>query len=236
MLLRGLLFAGAILGCTMHPLAGADDTATDDAQAAYQQAQALKRGNRFNEARLGFQEATTLAGPGSKWSTLAADELRYGLPLHESNVLLAQLARAADHPTRSRLLTRVEALYQEMLESNTDNPGRIAEIERKRDQLALLRQSARGNEHPSLTDGLDRLRSRLDQLYARQGRFPDRRQIETEVANMLREAGLAPNRLTLFDFYPSSTSFFATLRDSQGGADVKIKGDGGGIRIEGGGL
>lgn len=235
-MLRCLPIAAAIFGFTMPPLAGADQAAGDDAQAVYQQAQALKRSNRFNEARIGFQEATTLAGPASKWSALAADELHYGLPLHESNVLLAQLVRAADHPTRARLLARVEALYQEMLEANADNPERIAEIERKRDQLALLRQAAQGSEHSSLTDGLARLRGRLEQLYARQGRFPDRRQIETEVANMLSEAGLAPARLTLFDFYPSSTSFFATLRDSQGGADVKIKGDGSGIRIEGGGL
>lgn len=233
---RCLLIAGFIFGLAMSSSASADDAATDDAHAAYQQAQALKRGNRFPEARAGFAEATTLGGPGSKWATLAADELRYGLPLHESNVLLARLAGTADHPTRARLLARVEALYQEMLDANADNPERIAEIERKRDQLALARQSAQGSEESGLTEGLDRLRSRLEQLYARQGRFPDRRQIEAEVANMLREAGLAPNRLTLFDFYPSSTSFFATLRDSRGGTDIKIKGDDGGIRIEGGGL
>jgi len=230
-MLHRLLIAVALSAAFLHPPARADDV-----QAAYSQAQALKRGNQFGEARQAFQELTTLSGSASKWSSLAADELRYGLPLHESNVLLAQLARAKDHPTRSQLLTRIESLYDAMVNDNADNPERIADIERKRDQLALLRQMARGGENASLTESLGALRGRIEQYHQRHGRWPDRRQIEAEVASVLREAGIAPERLYLFDFYPTSTSFFATLRDNQGGPEIKLKGDGGGVRVEGGGL
>lgn len=230
-MLHRLLIAVVLSGLCLPPLARADD-----AQAAYNQAQALKRGNQFGEARQAFQELTTLTGPASKWSSLAADELRYGLPLHESNVLLAQLTRAKDHPTRSQLLTRIESLYDAMVNDNADNPERVAEIERKRDQLALLRQMARGGESTSLAESLGALRDRIEQYHSRHGRWPDRRQIEAEVANVLRQAGMAPERLYLFDFYPTSTSFFATLRDNQGGPEIKLKGDSGGVRVEGGGL
>jgi hypothetical protein len=226
--------AVAALGIAAYPPTPAAATGSDAAQAAYHEAQALKRSNRFAEARGAFQEVADLAD-APQWSTLAADELRYGLPLHESNVLLAELTRATDHPTRSRLLARIDALYQTMLDGNVDNPERIGEIERRRDQLALLRQSARGHEHSSLSAGLDDLRHRIEHYHDQHGHWPDRRRLETEIANMLGDAGLASDRVYLFDFYPSSTSFFATLRDNQGGPDIKLKGDGGRVRVEGGG-
>lgn len=207
----------------------------DETKSAYEQAQALKRSGRFDEARTAFQELAAASG-GSTWSTLAADELRYGLPLHESNLLIAKMARTTDHASRAHLLKRIDSLYQAMLSDNMDRPERIGEIERKRDQLSLARQMAGKAEQDGFTAGLRQLRYRIEHFHNMTGRWPDRRQIETEVSGMLSNAGLAPDRLTLFDFYPTSSSFYATLRDSRGGPDIKIKADGGSVRIEGGGL
>jgi len=206
----------------------------DEARAAFDQAQILKRNGRFDEARAAFQELASSSSDAT-WSSLASDELRFGLPLHESNVLLSQLARAADHPARTRLLKRVESIYQTLLNDNADRPERIAEIERKRDQLSLLGQAASNDESDGLAAGLGLLRSRIENHHRRTGRWPDRRQIESDISSSLRSVGLAPERLTLYDFYPSSTSFYATLHDSSGGAEIKIKGDGHRVTVEGGG-
>ena len=231
-MLHRLLAVVTLIGIALVPAAFASD---DAAQAAYGQGQTLKRSNQFSAARAAFEEAAALSD-ASKWSALAADEMRYGLPLHESNVLLVQLAGATDHPTRARLLARLDALYQSIIDANPGNVARIGEIENRRDQVALLGQSARSAESTSLKEGLDQLRYSIQRYHIRHGRWPSRRELEAEVTSMLQATGQAPGRLQLFDFYPASTSFFATLRDSRGGPDIKLKGDGGQVRIEGAGL
>jgi len=230
-----LLILILMTGAVLSPMAGAEDSGTEMARAGYDHAQSLKRDGRFVEARAAFQELAGTSGDSS-WSTLAADELRYGLPLHESNVLMAQLAHAGDHPSRTRLLKRIDSLYQAMLNDNMDRPERVSEIERKRDQLSLVRQMAGTAEQDSMTTGLRQLRHQIQNHHSMTGHWPDRRQIAAVVSAMLNNAGLPADRLTLFDFYPTSSSFYATLRDSRGGPDIKIKGDDGNVRIEGGGL
>ena len=231
-MLHRLLAVVTLVGFALTPAAYASD---DSAQAAYSEGQSLKRSNKFVEARAVFTEVAAMSD-SPKWSVLAEDELRYGLPLHQSNVLLAQAASAGDHPTRAQLLVRIDALYQSIIDANPGDVARIGEIEHKRDQLALLGQAARGAEHASLKEGLEQLRRDIQQHHYRHGRWPNRRELESEVASMLQANGQAPERLQLLDFYPTSSSFYATLRDSQGGPDIKVTGDGGSVNVEGAGL
>lgn len=203
------------------------------ARAAYDEAQALKRSNRFNESREAFQRAAELSGPGtSNWAALAGDELRYGLPLHEAGYLSMQLTQIKDFPGRHQALARIEAIYQALLTDNSDKPERIAEIERRRDQLALTRQAVGTVEQLSTTTHLEQLRQRVEMHYAQQGRWPDRRLLEQELTQALRDAGQAPDRMYIVNYYPSREMFYAVIRDKQGGPDIKLKGDGNGVRLE----
>jgi len=217
----------------LPPLAAdGDDTS---ARSAYEQAQTMKRANQFVQARTAFQGLAAL--PGSEpWSTLAADELRYGLPLHESRVLMARLSTASDSRSRNSLVQQIESLYRSMISDNADKPDRVAEIERSRDQLALLRQASSRNEAGQLKSGLIELREQLENDRQKNGRWPDRRGLEAAVVRMLGNAGISPDRLSLFDYYPTSNSFYASFRDPRGELEIKIKGNGTSVRIEGGGL
>jgi hypothetical protein len=225
-----LYVIAAMLAVTAPPSSG--DT-PEAARAAYDEAQALKRSNRFNESREAFQRAAEFSGPGaSNWAALAADELRYGLPLHEAGTLSMQLTQMRDFPGRHQTLERIEAIYQTLLTDNSDKPERIAEIERRRDQLVLTRQAVGTVERLSTTTHLEQLRQRVEIHYAQQGRWPDRRLLEQELAQTLRDAGLAPDRMTIVNYYPSREMFYAVIRDKQGGPDIKLKGDHSGVRLE----
>lgn len=215
---------------TLAPLAPA---AAEDARAAYDAAQALKRSNHFSEAREAFKRVAESSGPGaSNWAALAADELRYGLPLHESNHLFAQLAGKMDFPTRHQMLQRLDALYRALLDNNVDNLERVSEIERRRDQLAQLQQTVKVVEQSNTEIHLQQLRMRVEMYRDQTGQWPDRRRLEQELAQTARDAGLAANHFYIVNYYPSSTLFFATIRDTQGGAETILKGDKNGVKLE----
>ena len=223
------LLALPLWGSAAH---GDDQTSGEEARAAYETAQMHKRNNRFAEARQTFAQVSELAGPSAlQWAQLAADELRYGLPLHEAGVLTAQLGQAADFPNRRRILERLDALYRDLLDNNADKPERIGEIERRRDQLALLHQAVRSGEQASTGRHLELLRQRIEDFRVQTGQWPDRRRFQQELSQALQDAGLAADRLDIVNFYPSSSLLHVTLRDSQTGADIKLNGDGRGVRL-----
>jgi len=215
---------------TIAPVTYSD---TDDARVAYNDAQALKRNNQFNAAREAFQRVSEFSGPGaSNWAVLAADELRFGLPLHEANHLLAQLAGNPNFPARQRTLQQLDALYQTLFDNNLGNLERLTAIEQRRDQLAQLRQTVKSVEQTNTEISLQQLRRRIERYRDHSGHWPDRRRLEQELTQTAREAGLAANWFYIVNFYPSSTSFFATIGDTQGGAEIKLKGDENGVKLE----
>ena len=110
-ILLAIFFA---LPCAMAPGDPSADTQDSALQAemagkqardAYQKAQALKLENRFNEAREQFTYTAALKEPGTgQWADLAADELDYGLLLHEANYWVLKLGRQQEGAFDDRLL------------------------------------------------------------------------------------------------------------------------------------
>jgi hypothetical protein len=216
-------------------LAIPDVARADDASAArvlYNDAQSLKRASRLDAARSSFQHAAESTGPeDAVWADLAREELRFGLPMHEARLLAAQLATAGDFPGRRQMLSRIDAIYRQLLADNSDRPERIAEIERLRDELALTRQSVGNAEQSSIDAMLNQLRQRVQRHYAVQRQWPDWPFLENELAEALRQAGLKDDRMYIVNFYPSREQFYATLRDTQSGRDTTIKGDNRGVTL-----
>jgi tetratricopeptide (TPR) repeat protein len=226
--------AALIVALAMPPVAFADDPDNAEAaKAAYDEAQTLKRSNRFEEARQAFQSASELGGPDpSGWAALAADELRYGLPLQEAGALTAQLTQLKDFPSRQQALARIDGLYRTMLTDNIAKPERIAEIERRRDQLALARQALKNSEETSTSLNLEQLRERVETYRANTGQWPDRRYLEQNLSQTLRQTGIAADRMVLIDYYPSRETLYVLIRDNTNGSDIKLKGDSRGVRLE----
>jgi len=211
--------------------AEADDS--ESAHAFYDQAQALKRDNRLEAARASFQRAAEQSGPDdATWAGLAQEELRYGLPMQEARLLMLQLSGTSDFAGRHQIVNRIDAIHRELLAGNSDRPERIAEIEQQRDQVALVRQSLGQAEQSSASVALNQLRSRIHLYYMNQGQWPDRRFLESELAESLRHSGFREDRIEILNFYPSRELFYATLRDTRSGTETKIKGDRQGVTLE----
>jgi hypothetical protein len=179
---------------------------SEAARAAYDEAQALKRSNRFNESRETFQRAAEFSGPGaSNWAALAGDELRYGLPLHEAGYLSMQLTQIKDFPGSSAPTSR-------------RSPGAVTtaatsqahcQNQRRRDQLAA--PSGRHGQQPSTTTHLEQLRQRGNALRP-WSRWPDRRLLEQRLVQALLTGA---DRMYIVNYYPSRGMFtpsFATNR------------------------
>jgi hypothetical protein len=225
-----LLFQLPTILPAIPDVARADDASA--AQVLYNDAQSLKRANRLDAARSSFQHAAELTGPeDAVWADLAREELRFGLPMHEARLLAARLATAGDFPGRRQMLSRIDAIYRQLLADNSDRPERIAEIERLRDELAITRQSVGDAEQSSIDAMLNQLRQRVQRHYAMQRQWPDWLFLEKELADALRQAGLKDDRMYIVNFYPSREQFYATLRDTQTGIDITIKGDNRGVTL-----
>ncbi|MEE2733180.1 MAG: hypothetical protein VYA55_20340 [Pseudomonadota bacterium] len=110
---------------------------TPDREASdlFNQAQALKREGRYHEARARF-EALAERTPATQWSALAADELRYGLPLYEADNILPDHALQASERLLEQM-TNVSHLYRQILADNGDQPQRVVDINQRLDQVAL---------------------------------------------------------------------------------------------------
>lgn len=233
---RYLLIIALLLQSSMILLATPNVVQADEVSTArtlYDDAQSLKRAHRLDAARTSFQRVSELAGPEDAiWAGLAREELRFGLPLHEARLLAVQLATAGDFPGRRQLLSRIDAIHRQLLADNSDRPERIAEIERLRDELALIRQSVRSAEQSSLDAMLDQLRHRIHRHYMSQRQWPDWPTLEKELTEALLRAGLKEDRMHILNYIPSQEQFFATLRDTQNGTDTMLKGDKRGVTLE----
>jgi len=215
---------------TWQPVLAGDLSA---AQSLYEQAQALKRDNRLDAARDAFERVAEMTGDeDAAWAGLARDELRYGLPLHEARQLTLQLASSRDFSGSRQNLSRIDAIHRQLLADNSDRPDRIAVIEQLRDQLALVQQSVGSAEQSSASAVLHQLSYRVRMYQVNQGRWPDRRFLESELAGLLRQSGFSESRIEVLNFYPSSELFYATLRDTRNGKETKLKGDNHGVRLE----
>lgn len=96
----------------------------------------------------------------------------------------------------------------------------VKNIERRRDQLAHVRQTVKAVQQSNTAVSLEPLRYRIE-MYRRQ-----------DLAETAREAGLAAGHFDVVNYYPSSELLFATVRDTQNGSEITFKGDRNGVKLE----
>ena len=93
-----LVFLLFVLGLVLAPVKFALADA-EEAADMYRQAQELKRDHQFEDARIMFDTVANMDDTGV-WGDLAADELRYGLPMFEADYWMVKFGRASQDPSK----------------------------------------------------------------------------------------------------------------------------------------
>lgn len=101
----------------------------------FNQAQTLKRKGQYHQARAMFEEIAEQQ-PENQWTSLAKDELRYGLPMFEADNIMPDNAMGDPAMVLEKMQT-VSHLYRQILADNTDNPKRVIDVNQRLDQMSI---------------------------------------------------------------------------------------------------
>jgi len=200
----------------------------------YRQAQDLKRNHQFEDARVLFESVSDMEDSGV-WGGLAADEMRYGLPMFEADYWMVKFGRAYQDPKQQDAYReKAKALYEEIISQNTDKPERIELVQHKLDQLATSSAYLKTSRDFRLRAALAPLRIALMQRFNEYGKWPDEDWIRKELGRALKNGRFSENKLVIDEYWSSETDFRLHLKDPEGDTLIKLIGtdNGSNIRIE----
>jgi len=172
-LLQNPRHAGAIL-----PHTRSDDPAR---RRTYDAAQAAKRIGRYSEARIKFEAVVASGeGPHDTLGQLAADELRYGLPVFEAQQALntlGSLSLPGRQSKREDALSRAENLYRQIQAENPSNVQRVTEAQRALDSLIVARGALANAMRASMMSRVNSLRFAMMEFSMSEGDCPDKKRM-----------------------------------------------------------
>lgn len=186
----------------------------------YNEAQQRKQKLEFAAAREKFEQVAAMSSPGAhKWALLAADELRYSLPIFEAKQWLIKMG--SEPGNRVDLLpymNNAERLLQQVIADNTDKPERVIEAQRLMDDLRISR-GAYANVLNSQSLNLAHMLGVLSRSrYHMQGEWPSRQDLES----MIREQRLG---LSLASYQSTSERADFSVKVQPHGTLVSVKCD-----------
>jgi len=228
-----LLFVFLNIGLMLVPGQAALADA-DEAADLYRQAQELKRGHEFEEARVMFETVVDLEESGP-WGDLAADELRYGLPMFEADYWMVKFGRAYQNPgQQDKYRENAKSRYEEIISQNTDKPERIELVQHKLDQLATSSAYLKTSRDFRLRASLAPFRIALLEHFNMYGKWPDEDWIRKELGRALKMGRFAEDKLVIDEYWTSDADFRLHLMDPNGDTRVKLIGvnNGSDIRVE----
>lgn len=135
--------------CAADPLARLTSGPVDgwSARAIYQTGQTLKEEGCYFDAKVAFE----LVGNDSReanasWRSLAAEELRFGLPIYEARQLSLDISRLlrderSDAARLTAHLNRIEQLYRQVLVENETSVSQVLEVQRELDNFHHTRRA-----------------------------------------------------------------------------------------------
>jgi hypothetical protein len=211
------------------------DSAALAAKDSYQQGIDNKLANRFEDARIKFGNLAEFPEPGTEqWAGLAADELKYGLPMHEANYWLIKMgAASANNESIEPYLKKAELRLRQVLELNIDKPERIFKAQQMLSQTTITRQAYVNVAQQKHRGSLSGLKIKLKVYFNEHGSWPQKRRLQDDLNNLLAEEGAARNLWLIHEYWQSSAGFYLTLKNSSSGSSIKMKGnDSGGISVQ----
>ncbi len=191
----------------------------------YDQAQELKRQEHFHKARVLFEKVVEESSKAERrWSQMAEDELRYGLPIFEADNLL--LNNTLQDPSMlMQKMEKVEHLYRQILADNTDKPQRVIEINGRLDNASISRKALANALKANALSGAIPLRLMLQEYYMSMGKWPD----ETEITEQIID--YAPN-FSLVSYQSNKEKLELVVKDNKYGAEIQLAGSGQGVTVQ----
>jgi hypothetical protein len=211
-------------------------TLADEQEAAdlYKEAQQLKRDHEFEEARVMFETVADMEDSGT-WGDLAADELRYGLPMFEADYWMVMFGRAYQNPEQQDTYREnAKSNYEEVISQNTDKPERIELVQHKLDQLATTSAYLETSRDFRLRSSLAPFRIALLQRFNTYGKWPDEDWVRKELGRALKRARFPEDKLVIDDYWTNDADFRLHLRNMDNDTLIKLIGvnNGSDIRVE----
>jgi len=185
----------------------------EDVAEMYNQAQQMKRDHEFENARTLFEVVADQDASGT-WGKLAADELRYGLPLFEADYLILKFGQSSHRPKQQdQYRHQAETLYKEIIADNTDKPERIENVQRRLDQLAMTSSYLDTARDVRLRNALTPLRISLRERFNEYGKWPEEDWLREELGQALGRARYARDKLTIDEYWVDDNRFRLHLLD-----------------------
>ena len=226
-----LVFLLFVLGLVLAPVKFALADA-EEAADMYRQAQELKRDHQFEDARIMFDTVANMDDTGV-WGDLAADELRYGLPMFEADYWMVKFGRASQDPSKQDTYRgNAKSLYEEIISQNTDKPERIELVQHKLDQLATSSAYLKTSREFRLRNSLAPFRMALLQHFNEYGKWPDEDWIRKELGRALKMGRFAEDKLVIDDYWSSDADFRLHLMDHENDTLIKLIGTNNGRDIQ----
>ena len=189
-----------------------------DILSLYNQAQQLKREELFHEARVLFEAVIEDSSESERqWSKMAADELRYGLPIFEADNLMLDNSLQPPLLLQQKMET-VAHLYRQILADNTDMPQRVIEVNRRLDNISISRKALANSIKASSLSRAFPLRMMLQEYYMSRGEWPDQPALKLELQRFEPEFGLVSYRVL-------NDQLELVVRDIKYGTETQIAGD-----------
>lgn len=190
------------------------------AKGTYEQGQRLKEQLRFDESRECFEKVAAMDSPGaSRWASLAADELRYGLPVFEAKQWLLNVGKSPNDPSHTEhCFIQAEALFRQALKENTHNAGRMQELQRYLDEIAISRRALENAARASARSRAHHLRIVMLQYFVEMGGWPDENRMKSEVCAQVPD-------LTIEHYRREHGTIILEVKDARSNHSFQLIGD-----------
>ena len=191
-------------------------------QAVYDQAQSLKHQYKYQRSRILFEQVAAATGKGSeRLSTLAKDELRYGLTVFEAKQWMVAMGNSANPGAISKSIRKSENLYRQILAENSDSLIRTQEAQTALDNLSVSRNALKNVLRAQTLMAASSIRMMMQQEYMMRGECPDKKQTSGFSSSMHTDVTIksvkTKGRETLYAFTENKTgNAFSLSCDDQG--------------------
>jgi hypothetical protein len=167
---------------------GNSSTPNDEAlQAVYDDAQKLKRQNKYQKSRILFEQVAAASSEGSeRLSALAKDELRYGLTIFEAKQSIVSMGNG-DAIAISRSIRNAENLYRQILAENSNSLIRTQEAQAALDNLSVTRNALKNVLRAQTLMAANSVRMMLQEQYMMTGECPEQKDISRYISDMHTE-------------------------------------------------
>jgi len=179
-------------------------------QALYDKAQSLKRQYRYNKSRVSFEQVAAATGKGSeRLSTLAKDELKYGLTVFEAKQSMVAMGGGGAPGAMFKSIRNAENLYRQILAENSDNLMRTQEAQSALDNLSVTHNALKNVLRVQTLMAASNVRMMMEQEVMMTGVCPDRKQTSEFAVNMRTDVSIKSVRKKgdeiLYDFTENRT-------------------------------